>query len=251
MVRKLRKEASPPEGERPILKAYLTDRNIDVIVRTNEVRRDWISRDTEGNGYRCVPLNMASSFGWSFLTPFTVTVVFDGKRMAISARNRRIDATRLITDQFGGGIFTFYLAVVFRTSPEHNLFVTGPLNEPRRGASPLSGIVETDWAEVNFTMNWKITEPNFPITFRRGEPFCTFFPFPRNYIERFKPVFSHLSEDPGLQMRYERWLFHRLTMEAPEGNYARGEHFIDAGRGPFAGHQRKIQVEKFRRRSSR
>ncbi|QTN25683.1 hypothetical protein HZ992_12315 [Rhizobacter sp. AJA081-3] len=251
-----RAEFSPLAGAEPlILKAYLTDGKTDVIIRANDVRREWITRDTDGNAYRCIPINMASSLGWSFLMPFTLTVVYDGKRMAISARSRRIDATRLVTDQFGGGIFTFYVAVMFRSPPGHNLFVTGPLNEPRRGASPLSGIVETDWVEVNFTMNWKVTELNHPVTFHKGEPFCTFFPYPRHYAENFRPEIRLLSEEPELQVRYERWLFHRLTTESPEGQYARGEHYIDAGRGPFPDHQRRIQMEEFQlrrqRRSSR
>ena len=173
------------------------------------------------------------------LTPFTLAVIYDCKRLAISAKDKRIDATRLVTDQFGAGIFTFYVAVVFRTPPGHNLLVTGPMNEPRRGATPLSGIVETDWAEVNFTMNWKITEPNYPVVFRRGDPFCTFFPYPRKYVEEFVPQFCALVDTPDVQARYERWLFNRLTVEGIDGNYARGEHFVDAGRGRFEDHQRE------------
>jgi hypothetical protein len=233
------------------LKAYLTDGKTDVVVRVNAVEREWISTETGGNGYRCIPLNMASSLGWSFLTPFTLTVIYDGKRLAISAKDKRIDATRLVTDQFGAGIFTFYVAVVFRTPLGHNLLVTGPMNEPRRGATPLSGIVETDWAEVNFTMNWKITEPNYPVVFRRGDPFCTFFPYPRKYVEEFVPQFCALVDTPDVQARYERWLFNRLTVEGIDGNYARGEHFVDAGRGRFEDHQRRIRVQHFRRRKGR
>jgi hypothetical protein len=229
------------------LTAYLTDTETDVVIRPNDVRRGWVSDETGGNGYRCVPLNMASSLGWSFLTPFTLTIIYDGERLGISAKDKRIDATRLVTDQFGSGIFTFYVALVFRSPPGHNLFVTGPLNEPRRGATALSAIVETDWAEVNFTMNWKITEPNYPVTFRRGEPFCTFFPYPRGYAEKFVPQFRAMAQIPDVQARHERWLFNRLTTDSMDGNYARGEHFVDAGRGPFKDHQRRIRMPKFRR----
>ena len=136
-------QAAAANGDNTLsLQAYLTDRKTDVVVRANAVEREWISTETGGNGYRCIPLNMASSLGWSFLTPFTLAVIYDGKRLAISAKDKRIDATRLVTDQFGAGIFTFYVAVVFRTPPGHNLLVTGPMNEPRRGATPRNGFVD-------------------------------------------------------------------------------------------------------------
>lgn len=234
----------------PFIHAYLTDGSGDVVVRSNDVRRDWIASDTEMNAYRCVPLNMASSLGWSFLTPFTVTVRYDGKRMGISARDPSIDATRLVNDQFGGGIFTFYLAVVFRTPPMHNLFVTGPLNEPRRGAAPLSAIVETDWAEVNLVMNWKVTEPNRSITFEKGQPFCTFFPYPRNYAESFAPELRSIDEDASLKSRYDRWLFHRLTGDGPDGRYARGEQCVEGAAKPIQ-HQKRVEVKPFKGPRSR
>jgi hypothetical protein len=32
-----------------------------------------------------------------------------------------------------------------------------------RRISPLDGIVETDWLEATFTMNWKLTRPNHTV----------------------------------------------------------------------------------------
>ena len=59
-------QAAAANGDNTLsLQAYLTDRQTDVVVRANAVEREWISTETGGNGYRCIPLNMASSLGWS------------------------------------------------------------------------------------------------------------------------------------------------------------------------------------------
>jgi Family of unknown function (DUF6065) len=43
---------------------------------------------------------------------------------------------------------------VFRTPPGCNLYVRGPANSPKDGIAALEGIIETDWSEATFTMNW-------------------------------------------------------------------------------------------------
>lgn len=239
--------------ERPslFLDAYLTSDARNIIIRPNLVRRQWIERETAGNGYRCVPLNMASTLGWSLVAPFTFAITFDGQALAFIAKDGRINPRHLVSDQFGGGIVTFAVSVLFRTPPGHNLLVTGPLNEPKRGAAPLTGLVETDWAEIGFTMNWKITEPNFPVVFEKGEPFCTFFPYPRHYVEQFEPALCELRDLPDVKARYDQWLEHRLNTQEPEGHYMRGEHFVDFGVGPFADHQRRMRLKEFRKKPHR
>src|SRR6202000_3160808 len=84
---------------------------------------------------------------------------------------------------FGSGIVTFTLPFLFRTPPGYNLVAQGPTNRPKDGISALSGIIETDWAESTFTMNWMITRPHHPITFAKGEPICMVFPQKRYEVE--------------------------------------------------------------------
>ena len=68
----------------------------------------------------------------------------------------------MVSSNFGYGIVTWYLPYLFRTSPGYNLWVRGPVNSPKDGIVPLEGLVETDWAEATFTVNWKITRPLCP-----------------------------------------------------------------------------------------
>src|SRR3546814_13729675 len=62
-----------------------------------------------------------------------------------------------VSTHFGSGIVTFSLGHLFRTSPGVNLWIKGPSNRPKDGASPLEGIIETDWSPYTFTMNWQLT----------------------------------------------------------------------------------------------
>ena len=77
-----------------------------------------------------------------------------------------------VVSHFGCGIITWTLPYLFQTPPGWSLLARGPANWPFDGVSPLEGIVETDQAASTFTMNWKITRPDFTVRFDRGDPIC-------------------------------------------------------------------------------
>jgi hypothetical protein len=88
---------------------------------------------------------------------------------------------------FGYGILTFSVGYLFRTPPGYNLYVRGPANLHKDGIAALEGIVETDWSEAPFTMNWQVTRRNHPIVFEEGEPIAMISLIRRGELERFHP----------------------------------------------------------------
>nr|MDP9196285.1 DUF6065 family protein [Pseudomonadota bacterium] len=180
------------------------------------VNRPWMDATPQGFAYRCLPLNIANMNGWQILCGTSFTAIWDG--------SDRLDAIQIMADDprpafmplshFGSGVLTFHVNGLFRTPPGVNLFVTGPINQPKDGIHALSGIVETDWAPYTFTMNWLFTRANHPVSFRKGEPFCQIFPLPRGLAENLDPVFRPMKEDPALKADYTTWLEARNQFNA-------------------------------------
>jgi Family of unknown function (DUF6065) len=100
---------------------------------------------------------------------------------------------------FAHGILTFHLPCLFRTEAGYDLMVHGPINRPKDGIAPLSGVIETDWAPYSFTMNWIFTRPGTQVSFAQGEPFCHVFPVKRGELEAIEPQLRLLSEEPELK----------------------------------------------------
>ena len=103
---------------------------------------------------------------------------------------------------FAYGIATFHTGYIFRTPPGWDLLATGPVNNPKHGISPLTGITEADWLPYPFTMNWMMTAPG-TVVFERGEPFCLIFPVQKQVLTTFDPVIRHIDDDPSLKADYE------------------------------------------------
>lgn len=212
-------------------------------------KREWMDKTHSAFAYRCLPLTVANGFGWSVLNPKRFTVTWNGGKeindVVISGGD-----SRCITSHFGSGVITFNLGFMIRTDSGHNLYVKGPANNPKRGISPLEGVVETDWLPFTFTMNWKITEPNFEIVFEQDESICVFFPYERGYLEKWNPKIKNISDDIDVQVEYEEWHQSRIQYNKTlktngnkgERDYLRGQH---KNGEKFQGHQTIITGKNF------
>ena len=175
-------------------------------IRPAPVEREWMDNTQDRFAYRCLPLNIANAHGWEILNPTGFQCVWDGKDS--------LDAIKVVTDRgdpapaishFGAGVLTFHIMCLFRTEPGYDLYVTGPVNNPKDAIYALSGIIETDWAPYTFTMNWRFTRPGKVVRFDAGEPFIHFFPMKRGEIEAFEPTATSIENEPELRDALAKW----------------------------------------------
>ncbi|MEQ8195141.1 MAG: DUF6065 family protein [Rhodospirillales bacterium] len=224
-------------------------------VRAAPAARDWMDATPQSYAYRCLPLNIANAHGWEVLSPSTFEVRWNGGPSKEDLAVTPLAGTFLPTSHFGSGILTFHPGYLMRTEPGHNLWVTGPVNRPKDGIAPLSGVVETDWAPYTFTMNWVMTRRNTTVRFEAGEPFCFFFPVVRGMVESVEPELRDLEEDPETLKHYRDWSASRRTfneeLKEPESaarkqkwqkKYYLGER--PDGEAGDAEHQIKLHVKE-------
>jgi len=176
--------------------------------------RRWMDETPQGFAYRCLPLTIANSHGWEILQPVSVRIVWTGapgvEALQVTGEG---NPGFWPVSHFGQGILTFQIHALFRTDPGINLWVGGPVNRPKDGIQPLTGLVESDWSPYSFTMNWQFTRPG-EIRFEAGEPFCHFFPVARGGIEAVEPEIRPLESDPELAAQYRAWAAGRTTFNA-------------------------------------
>jgi hypothetical protein len=249
-------------GLPPRMKLTCYEISADPInIRPAQPERAWMDASNQGFAYRCLPLVIANAHGWEILSPASFEAEWNG--------SNALDAVKIapltsfgdyppVMSHFGEGVLTFHVLGLFRTDPKVNLFITGPLNRPKHGIQPLTGIVETDWAVASFTMNWKFTAPGIKIRFEKDEPFCFFFPVPRGNLEDIQPEIKSISADSDTYDAYAAWRDSRSkfidTLQIPgsEANRAGWERTYfqgarpDGVRGP-PDHQTRIRLKPFAR----
>lgn len=172
-------------------------------IRPAGTRRAWMDATPGKFAYMCLPLVAANTHGWELLCDGHHVIHWDGND-GLGAVQVTSTGGRLVipTSHFGSGIVTFHTGLLFRTDQSVNLWVTGPINQPKDGIAPLSGLVETDWAPFTFTMNWQMTRMG-SVEFRDGEPICHIFPVPSGLIESIEPAIT--TPDQSEQERFDEW----------------------------------------------
>ncbi|HEY5985393.1 MAG TPA: DUF6065 family protein [Streptosporangiaceae bacterium] len=169
--------------------------------------RAWMADTPAGFANRCLPLLMANQAGWLVRNEATVEVRWNGgdARSSLSVQYDHDPPAYAALSHFGCGVVTWNLPWIFRTPSGYDLLVRGPANWPKDGATPLEGLVETDWPPASFTMNWKLTRPGHAVTFADGEPICMLVPQRRTELETFTPRLCTRDDDPALCNDHDTW----------------------------------------------
>jgi len=239
------------------LTAYVIDGH-ELRIRPAPVERPWMDDSEQRFAYRCLPLNIANSYGWDILCTAGFSAIWDGGKGkdAITVKAASHLPAPAVS-HFGGGVLTFYVPCLFQTDPEVDLYVTGPVNRPKDGIAPLSGIVETDWSPYTFTMNWLFTRPGHEVRFDADEPFCQLFPVPRGQLEDLSPSLRKLSEHPELEREHRLWTESRNSFNADladpnskaaqdrwQKNYFQG--LTPSGEPAPEGHRSRLRLRPFK-----
>jgi hypothetical protein len=235
-----------PSKRKPRLTAFELAPQDDMPVEPAPSDRAWMDQSPNRYAYRCLPLVIANQAGWN-----------GGPRIAdLTLRLPRGSQETRVFSHFGEGILTFTLPYLFRTPRGINLWVKGPANWIKDGIQPLEGIVETDWNESTFTMNWKVTRKNHTVRFEQGEPICMIVPVPRGLAESLDPIRQPVEADPKLARAYAKWRESRSAFN--EGLARNDEAAVKSGwqrdymlgmtadGEPFAEHQTKLHLGRFR-----
>jgi nicotinamidase-related amidase len=84
---------------------------------------------------------------------------------------------------------------LFRTPPDIDLQISGPVNQPKDGIYALTGIIETGWSPYTTTMNWSFTRTG-RVRFNKGEPFAQITPVASGLVSQFEARFEDFATDP-------------------------------------------------------
>lgn len=230
---------------------YRIHRRSSIHVRKGVREREWMENTQDKFAYRCLPLTIANQHGYEVSSSQRIKLKWNG---GSEVSDITVDGSdEICVSHFGNGVITFHAGFLVRTPENVNLYVSGTPNNPKRGITPLTGIVETDWNPATFTMNWMITEPDYEIVFEPFEPFLFFFPVERSYTESFRTVVKPLELHEEEAKNHEAWSksrddFEELMIQNPdthtdktwEKHYFKGVY--KDGRKCPVNHQTKIKL---------
>ena len=175
-----------------------------------EHARDWMDKSPRRFAYRCLPLTVANQLGYWITNPIGFTADWEGgeAKVKFTFDSKPERWSRLINDQFGGGVLTWNNPFFIRTKPAGSrILVMPPANRFKPNVQCLTAWVETDWLVATFTMNWRIVRPG-RVRFEVGEPIAQLLPLTNNCLEALEGARVRLrsaAEERELHNEYLEW----------------------------------------------
>lgn len=216
-------------------------------IEQSPVDREWMDETAMGYAYRCLPMTYANRHGWCIRLIEDVEVTWHGETSADSTEihtGRTQNGVRFADNGTGNGVVTFHFNAIPRTSKDWNIWIMGAPNLVIPGASPLSGVVESDWMFSSPTANWKLTDPGRKVIFRAGDPVIFFVPVHKTELEEFELSHHNISDDAEMARHFNEHYQWRIKAEA-EGTvfgkmYIRGNN--PDGTKPTMEHNHKTKL---------
>jgi hypothetical protein len=237
-----------PDNTLLVISANLSKDNIERIESilqplVGKGKRDWFTSAF----YSCLPLRIGNQYGFIICAEYDFSVLWNGgdkNEDLIVTCNKEDIVAQQITSHFGNGIFIIDNNFAIRTSPGVNIMTIAPPNFIKRGVYHMSGVVELDNLRRNFVFGIKVTEPNYEITYKKGDPIAAFIPIPRYFVDNFSIEFAH-NIFTHEQIELENLIADRINdlkeTKNLNGCYFRGEDFWGE---PFLDHQKHIKKPK-------
>ena len=224
---------------------FENQKNFEIVPLSG--KRHWMTETPLGYAYRCVPLTVANTYGWSVLNPYDFVAEWNGDDAfdAVSIKFKE-DVHSYASSHFGSGILTIHPDFIIKTEENISMFVRGIPNSIQYGIEPLDGIVETDWLPFTFTFNYKFTKPG-TVSFKKGDPLFSFFPIERGFIEKFHLETQEIASDPELNADYEA--YSKSRQDYLNNNTGKYQKYYANGKGPkkeykIVNHQKRTNVQK-------
>lgn len=219
----------------------------------NKVKRKWMD-ETHGNAYRCIPMNVANSYGWTVLSPSDFSVNWDGGE---SKNSMTVEVSenlpyKIVSSEFGHGIISIIPDFIVRTSKNVSLYVRGVPNQMAVGLQPFDAIIETDWLPFTFTFNYKFSKPG-KLMIKKDQPLFTFFPIERGYIESFQTINTTIHKDKEFYqdyLNYEKLREDQRSGKDKEnvGSYLKGKLYDKEF--DIENHIKKVNISDFKEERS-
>ena len=178
----------------PHIKAYKRPGH-RVKIEQTRVQREWMDLTDDRHAYKCFPLSLANSVGYSISFLDDIEFIWDGISDSTDTHVKIIKGQELCNTGRGNGTINFHCDITFKTDENVSMLSIVPPNHFIDGAMPFTSVISTSFHNETFPIAWKITRPNTNILIPAGTPVATLIPISMKQLSTFELDLYDLHHD--------------------------------------------------------
>lgn len=146
-------------------------------IEQTKVKRDWMDKTIDGHAYKCFPVSLGNTIGWSISFLDDIEFIWDGISDTTPDHVTILSApVGVCTTKRANATISFYSGFYFDTPDNVSMLQIVPPNFFVDGATPFTTVISTSVLKEAIPIAWKITRPNTVIKIPAGMPVATFIP---------------------------------------------------------------------------
>jgi hypothetical protein len=195
-----------------------------VKIEQTQVQRSWMDNTDDKHAYKCFPVSLVNTIGWSISFLEDIEFIWDGISDTSEHHVKILKGPEGVCNtQRGNATVSFYTGLYFKTEENMTMLSIVPPNYFIDGATPFTSLITTSFFEDALPVAWRVTRPNEKITIPAGTPVITVIPISLGELAKVEldihdKVFNEEMHDRK-QKRLEVW--EKLSKEGKFTNFYR------------------------------
>lgn len=152
------------------------EKNARVDFYPLSVKRDWMDNTFDKHAYRCFPVSLANTLGWTFSYPDDISFIWDGDASSSEGHVKVLSGHDHVFTARSNATISFNSSLKFRTEENISLLMMPVPNQFIDGVHGFTTIISTSVLEPPIPYAWKITKANEVITIPANTPIVSIIP---------------------------------------------------------------------------
>jgi hypothetical protein len=152
------------------------ERNFNSNFYPLSVKRDWMDDTFDKHAYRCLPVSIANTLGWTFSYPSDISFIWDGDPSSEDGHVKILSGEEYVFTNRANATISFNSGLTFQTEENVSLLMMPVPNQFIEGVQGFTTIISTSVLKPPIPYAWKITKANEVITIPANTPIVSIIP---------------------------------------------------------------------------
>jgi hypothetical protein len=158
-------------------------KHFNINLSTISVKRDWMDNTFDRHAYKCFPVSLANTLGWTFSYPEDISFIWDGVPDSSPGHVTVLSGEEYVSTGRSNATISFNTGLTFQTDKNLSLLLMPVPNQFIDGVQGFTNIISTSVLKTDLPYAWKITKANEIITIPANTPILSIIPISLSDIQ--------------------------------------------------------------------
>jgi hypothetical protein len=161
-------------------------RGHDSKFNTLSIKRDWMDDTWEKHAYKCFPVSLANTLGWTVSYPEDISFIWDGNPDSSPDHVKILSGEKYVYNGRANATISFFTGLTFKGNENVSLLLMPVPNQFIDGVQGFTNIVSTSVLSSELPYAWRITKANEVITIPANTPIVSIVPISLSAVQDFE-----------------------------------------------------------------